>query len=110
MVDAKTPYVCIKEDKIAELDAEITFKQKDKNTEIELPLVYYKGYEAKIENKKLETYKTNNGLIGIRINDIEEGKIKISYLGTNIAKITKIISLTTLISFVLITKEVKHEK
>ena len=28
MTDVKTPYVCIKEDKIAELDAEITFNQK----------------------------------------------------------------------------------
>ena len=28
MTDAKQPYVCIKEDKLAELDAEITFKQK----------------------------------------------------------------------------------
>ena len=28
MEDVKKPYVCIKEDKIAELDAEITFKQK----------------------------------------------------------------------------------
>jgi len=28
MEDVKTPYICIKEDKIAELDAEITFKQK----------------------------------------------------------------------------------
>ena len=28
MEDVKNPYVCIKEDKIAELDAEITFKQK----------------------------------------------------------------------------------
>ena len=88
---------------------EITFKQKEKNTEIELPLVYYKGYQAKIENKKLETFKTNNGLLGIKINEIKEGKIKISYTGTNIAKITKIISLTTLFSFVIIIKEVKHE-
>ena len=86
-------------------DIEISFKQNDMNTEIELPLIYYKGYESKMENKKLETFKTKNGLVGIKINDIKEGNIKTSYKGTIISKTTKIISLITLISFVYITKE-----
>ena len=84
------------------LNLEITFKQKEKNTEIELPLIYYKGYEAKLENQKLNIYKTNNGLVGIKINDIKEGKIRISYVGTNLQKITKITSLVTLVSLIII--------
>ena len=84
------------------LNLEITFKQKEKNTEIELPLIYYKGYEAKLENQKLNMYKTNNGLVGIKINDIKEGKIRISYVGTNLQKITKITSLVTLVSLIII--------
>ena len=89
---------------------ELTFKQTDKNTEIELPLIYYKGYNAKIDNQQLETYKTINGLLGIKITNIKEGTVKISYKGTKIAQITKIISVITCISFIIIIKEVKHEK
>lgn len=88
---------------------EITFKQKEKNTELELPLIYYKGYQAILDNKQLETFKTENGLLGIKINDIEEGTIKVAYKGTQISKITKLISLTTLITLIIV-KEVKHEK
>ncbi len=90
---------------------EITFNQQEDNTYLELPLIYYKGYEAKINEKNLETFKTENGLLGLKLNDIKEGEIYVSYSGTLLAKITKIISLVSLITFSLyITKEVKHEK
>lgn len=90
---------------------EITFTQKEKDTYFELPLIYYKGYSAKINNKPLETFKTENGLLAIKIGDMKKGIIKVSYEGTNINKICKIISLISLIGFsVYVIKEVKHEK
>lgn len=90
---------------------EITFTQKENDTYFELPLIHYKGYIAKINKQNLETFKTENGLLGIRINDIENGTINVSYEGTNINKICKIISLISLIGFTIyIAKEVKHEK
>jgi len=88
---------------------DINFKQNEKETYLELPLIYYKGYEA---NKgKLEIFKTENGLLGVKINDIKEGKINVEYKGTTLMKITKIISLLSALVFVPYTiKEVKHEK
>lgn len=89
----------------------IQFKQKDNDTYLELPLIYYKGYEAIINKTNLETFKTENGLLGIKINDIKEGTIDVSYDGTTLSKTTKITSLISLMIFTIyITKEVKYEK
>ena len=90
---------------------DIDFKQKSKDTYLELPLIYYKGYNASINEKQLEVYKTENGLLGVKIKDIKSGTIKVSYKGTTLARITKIISLTSFIIFTIyIIKKVKHEK
>lgn len=94
-------------------DMEITFKQNNNNTELELPLIYYKGYEAKINKKNIDTYKTSNGLLGLKINNIKEGTIKVTYQGTKLSNITKKISLITLITLIIFSiykLEVKHEK
>ena len=88
---------------------EISFNQKDSDTYLELPLIYYKGYTAKIEKTNIETFKTENGLLGIKINDIKEAKIKIKYEGTKLSKTTKLISLISFIAFSIYIKEVKHE-
>lgn len=88
----------------------ISFKQNSKDTYLELPLVYYKGYKASINKINLETFKTENALLGIRINDIKEGTINVQYRGTKIANITKIISLISFIIFIsYVTKEAKHK-
>lgn len=92
-------------------EIQIEFEQNDNDTDLELPLIYYKGYNASINEKQLEVYKTENGLLGVKIKDIKSGTIKVSYKGTTLARITKIISLTSFIIFTIyIIKEVKHEK
>jgi hypothetical protein len=88
----------------------IEFKQNNKNTYLELPLIYYKGYNAKIKEQELETFKTENGLLGVKINDIKEGNIDVTYEGTKITKITKIISLISLTTFIIYIKEVKKNE
>lgn len=92
-------------------EIQIEFEQNDNDTDLELPLIYYKGYNASINEKQLEVYKTENGLLGVKIKDIKSGTIKVSYKGTTLARITKIISLISFIIFTIyIIKEVKHEK
>ncbi|MBP3921242.1 MAG: hypothetical protein J6D28_06735 [Bacilli bacterium] len=85
----------------------IKFNNEDKDTYLELPLIFYKGYEAKIKNQFLQTFKTKNGLVGVNIGDIKTGEITVSYKGTNLSKITKIISLssTCIFIFCLIKKD-----
>lgn len=77
---------------------EIDFKENN-GGKLELPLIYYKGYNAYIENEKLELRKSENGLVEV-ITNKERGKIIVKYEGTTLQKITKIISLTTTILFI----------
>ena len=73
-------------------------KNAQENTILELPYIYYSGYSVtlKINNieKQLKTYESDNGFVEIILEEsIENGKITVSYTGTNIIKISAIISL-----------------
>ena len=63
------------------------------NAKLELPYLYYQGYEVKINNKKIESYESENGFLCIDIN--ENGNLEVEYKGTKIEKIGYIISLTS---------------
>lgn len=64
---------------------------------IELPYIYYLGYEVMIENNekitKLKTYETENGFVGVTIPTMEEGTLQVEYKGTMLMKISAIISV-----------------
>ena len=66
-------------------------------TEMELPYIYYIGYNVSLERNgqkvNLETYETENGFIGIKVPVLEEGKITVKYTGTTIMKISSFASL-----------------
>ena len=63
---------------------------KNKET-VELPLLYYRGYKA-CNDKCYEVFKTENGLVGVKINN-EKTDLKVWYNGTKIYNITKYISI-----------------
>lgn len=89
-------------------EMEITFVNNYDNTYLELPLIYYKGYSA---SDGYELFKTENGLLGIRLNDIREGTIFVSYRGTRLACVTRFVSFITFVLFMIyVGKEVTHEK
>ena len=92
-------------------EMQIEYKQDSEDTYLELPLIYYKGYKAYDKKTEMETFKTENGLLAIKINNKKAGTINVSYKGTILARITKITSLVSLTIFTFyITKKVKHEK
>ena len=67
----------------------------DNLIKIELPYIYYPGYNATIENVgSIQTYETDNGFVGITIPNIEDENLKVNveYSGTFIMTFTKIIS------------------
>lgn len=78
----------------------INYNNNQGNNNLELPLLYYKGYKAISNDKELNVYQTNNGLVGVDIND-EEGTIYVYYGGTKIQKLSKIVSIITMIVFVI---------
>lgn len=80
----------------------VNYKKDDKKEEfIEVPYLYYLGYKAEYKNKELELFKTNNGLVGIKTDTINNGKIKVYYEHTSITKVSFILSLIGIISLII---------
>lgn len=83
------------------LKLEIEYYNNTSNNSLELPLLYYKGYKAlNNEKKELNVYQTDNGLVGVDV-DTSDGIIYVFYGGTKIQKLSKIISIMTIIIFVI---------
>ena len=73
-------------------------------TKLELPYIYYLGYEVTLEQNgetiKLDTYETDKGFVGVTIPVLEEGIINVSYEGTFIMKMSRLISILGIIIFI----------
>lgn len=82
------------------LELEIEYHNNQDNNSLELPLLYYKGYKAVSGEKELNVYQTDNGLVGLDI-DENDGNIYVFYGGTKIQKLSKIISIITMFVFVI---------
>ena len=77
---------------------------------LELPLFYYKGYTALLNDKKLPITQSTHGLIQIPVN--ETGDVKVYYEGTIIQKVNfylSILSILCLIIYIWITKRRKND-
>jgi hypothetical protein len=69
------------------------------NAEIELPIIYYEGYDITLTNenneiKKLNYSASDNGFIKINLG--ENGKVQVKYVGTKLVKFSKVISIVSL--------------
>jgi hypothetical protein len=74
----------------------LSFSLKTNQKEIlELPLIYYKGYRAELNNKELDIGESPNGLLEITAD--KQGEVKIYYAGTVIQKISVWITLFSLL-------------
>lgn len=66
-------------------------------SEIELPYIYYIGYNVTLETNgektKLDTFETEKGFVGIKVPILEEGKIEVEYTGTTIMNLSGFISV-----------------
>ena len=74
----------------------------DHDTKIQVPLFYFKGYEAKDENgNRLDVYSGENRFMEVRVPKGEH-TVKIRYAGLNGFKICDVVSFVTLIIFCVI--------
>lgn len=71
----------------------------DKDDKLELPLTYYIGYKATIDNENIEYKQSDNGLIEVPID--KSGTIKITYTGTIIQKVCFYITIISIILFTI---------
>lgn len=73
----------------------------EKGTILELPYLYYLGYEVKINGNKIDYFESNNGFISINIDDaLSQAKITVSYTGTTLERSSYVISLLAFIGFI----------
>ena len=73
------------------------FEISDINNEVilELPRLYYSGYELTINGNKIHIYENSNGFIETKVK--ENGIYKLEYTGTKGMKISSLISKITLV-------------
>lgn len=82
-------------------------------SQIELPYIYYIGYNVTLETNgektKLETFETEKGFVGIKVPIVEEGKIEVEYTGTTIMNLSGFISVIGVCVFIgICIKDKKH--
>jgi hypothetical protein len=105
-------YIETRENKIIVMqgDLEIIFQEKintnlkaefvniQEDTIIELPYIYYLGYNAEFVDEQLKVYnlkieESENGFLLLKLPPKEKGTLNISYKGTNYMKISYIITI-----------------
>lgn len=71
------------------------------NLKIELPYIYYVGYNATLNGEKINLVESENGFLEINIKENNIGTINIQYTGSTIMNITKIVSFLGIILFII---------
>ena len=71
----------------------------EERTIFELPYIYYPGYEVTADGILIENFETENGFLGIVLEENENVHLEVSYSGTKIMKITTLISTLGTILF-----------
>ena len=93
---------------VEEEKEELHYKAKIENVqeknEIELPFIFYPGYDIRNNGKTIEYYETDKGFIGITA--IENGEIEVKYRGTKLEYVFYIVSL---VGIVLLIVEIQIE-
>jgi len=77
----------------------ISFKGNEKENELELPLLYYKGYQVLLDGEEIPNYPLEGGLLGVNIGSVPSGQIEVNYKGTMIQKVSRIMSIISAITF-----------
>lgn len=79
------------------------------NTVVELPYLYYKGYvitytpldSSNSTTRTLEVTESNNGFIQVNLSEEMNGHINVEYHATTLHKICMVISLVTIVSYII---------
>ena len=59
---------------------EMSFDLKcEEDSTIELPYIYYPGYEVKSENNRFETFESEKGFVAIKVNKGFDERIELRY-------------------------------
>lgn len=94
---------------------QFTIQNVQKNTKIELPYIYYLGYEStfiKEDGSKVNIpiQESENGFCMITLPTIENGKIEIKYAGTVLMKLSYLITISGVIYFIYYSNHKRFSK
>lgn len=94
---------------------QFTIQDLQENTKIELPYIYYLGYEAifiKEDGSKVNIpiQESENGFCIISLPSIENGKIEIKYTGTTLMKLSYLITISGIIYLIYYSNRTKLYK
>ena len=92
---------------------EIEASSFTKNTVIELPYIYYIGYNVKLikyeQEINLKPEESENGFVQVNLEDTGKVIIKVKYTGTILMKTTLIVTIISIIGFTVYCVRRKHE-
>lgn len=77
----------------------IKFKSNEKDLNLEIPLIYYKGYKAYLNDNEINIYK-KNGLVHVNTDNYSTGAITIQYEHTLVQIISYLISIISVIALI----------
>lgn len=81
-------------------EGNITFEAETSGPDkVELPLIYYKGYRARSDNKHIDIHESDNGLVEILVNG--SGRVEVWYEGTTIQRISWYVSLISIFMLII---------
>lgn len=83
------------------------------DVEIELPYIYYLGYNATLTDEqgnvsKLQIKESDNGFCMIEVKDIEKGTVNVTYEGTTLMKVSYVSTLAGIIVLVWLICKNRH--
>ena len=94
-------YADISESKKEKLSITFKIENVTQNTKVELPFIYYQGYEATINGEKLEISESDNGFVQVTLKEGEKGTVEAKYRGTILYYTCLIISIIGMIAFII---------
>lgn len=94
------------------------FSNVNRIATIELPYIYYLGYQVEVEDnngniQKLETFESDNGFVAFELTDVQEGIVRVKYTGTALMITSYVISIVTfagVIISLIVIKILAHKK
>lgn len=113
-VKARTPYIQNRENTVVILEGNAEIKNEIKSgnhmqfeiksiekSYLELPYIYYLGYDIKLNGQKIEYQESEHGFISIIIEENEQGIINVKYTGTKLSKMSASISIIGIAGFIM---------
>lgn len=104
-------YIATREDRILSLKGKalVTDEIKDgsnlsaklqtfeEDVVLELPYIYYPGYEITLDGMHVNSFETDNGMLGINLNKNESTLLEVKYSGTSVMKSSIFVSVIGLV-------------